>query len=133
SRQSTAKTAEPKAVERQGEGQKPSPPPTPNAEHPTPDTVSIDEFAKLELRVAEVLAAERVPGADKLLQLRVTLGTEERTVLAGVAQFYEPETLVGRKIALIANLAPRTIRGVVSHGMILAADAGEEGGGVALL
>jgi methionyl-tRNA synthetase len=83
--------------------------------------------------VAEVLSAERVAGADKLLQLRVNLGTEERTVLAGVALAYAPETLVGRKIVIIANLAPRKIRGVVSHGMILAADAGEESGGVAIL
>ena len=109
-----------------------TPPLTPDPRPLTPE-VTIDDFAKLDLRVAEVLSAERVPGADKLLQLRVSLGTEERTVLAGVAQFYEPESLVGRKIALIANLAPRKIRGVVSHGMILAADAGEEGGGVALL
>jgi methionyl-tRNA synthetase len=86
----------------------------------------------VELRVAEVLAAERVQGADKLLQLRVHLGTEERTVLAGVAQYYEPDALVGRKIVIVANLAPRKIRGVVSHGMILAADAGEDGG-VAIL
>jgi methionyl-tRNA synthetase len=108
----------------------PAPPP---AESPTPHTITIDDFAKLDLRVAEVLSAERVAGADKLLQLRVNLGTEERTVLAGVALAYAPETLVGRKIVLIANLAPRKIRGVVSHGMILAADAGEENGGVAIL
>src|SRR5204863_5831481 len=100
---------------------------------PTPETITIDDFAKLDLRVAEVLSAERVAGADKLLQLRVNLGTEERTVLAGVAPFYDPETLIGRKIVLIANLAPRKMRGVVSHGMILAADAGEEGEGVAIL
>jgi methionyl-tRNA synthetase len=98
-----------------------------------PATISIDDFAKLDLRVAQVLSAERVQGADKLLHLRVNLGTEERTVLAGVAQFYEPEALVGRKIVLIANLVPRKIRGVLSHGMILAADAGEDGGGVAIL
>ncbi len=107
----------------------------PGTQPPPSDTgtITIDDFAKLDLRVAEVLAAERVPGADKLLQLRVSLGTEERTVLAGVAQFYAPEALVGRKIVVIANLAPRKIRGVVSHGMILAADAGEDGGGVAIL
>jgi methionyl-tRNA synthetase len=111
----------------------------PNTEHPgtreagDPNTITIDDFAKLDLRVAEVLSAERVAGADKLLQLRVNLGTEERTVLAGVALAYAPETLVGRKIVIIANLAPRKIRGVVSHGMILAADAGEESGGVAIL
>jgi methionyl-tRNA synthetase len=126
-RQTTGK-AEPTTVEET----KP-PIPTPSSQLPTSNTISIDDFAKIELKVAEVLAAERVQGADKLLQLRVSLGTEERTVLAGVAQFYEPETLVGRKIVLIANLAPRKIRGVVSHGMILAADAGEDGNGVAIL
>jgi methionyl-tRNA synthetase len=96
-------------------------------------TITIDEFVKVELRVVKVLAAERVAGADKLLQLRVDLGTEERTVLAGIAQFYEPSSLVGRSVILVANLAPRRIRGVTSHGMILAADAEETGGGVALL
>jgi methionyl-tRNA synthetase len=100
---------------------------------PADGTISFDDFTKVELRVAKVLSAERVAGADKLLQLRVDLGTEERTVLAGIAQFYDPAALVGRSIVLVANLAPRKIRGITSHGMILAADAEEGGGGVALL
>jgi methionyl-tRNA synthetase len=95
------------------------------------ETITIDDFAKVELRVGTVLAAERVAGADKLLQLRVDLGDEERTVLAGIAQHYAPEALVGRSVVVVANLAPRKIRGVTSHGMLLAADA--EGTGVALL
>jgi methionyl-tRNA synthetase len=95
------------------------------------ETITIDDFAKVELRVGKVLAAERVAGADKLLQLRVDLGEEERTVLAGIAQHYAPEALVGRSVVVVANLAPRKIRGVTSHGMLLAADA--EGAGVALL
>src|SRR5207248_344612 len=105
------------------EAPKPAAQPAPGSEEAAHGTITIDDFAKLDLRVAEVLSAERVAGADKLLQLRVSLGAEERTVLAGVAPFYQPEALIGRKIVLIANLAPRKIRGVLSHGMILAADA----------
>lgn len=109
----------------------PAPVAAPAPAAPADGTISFDEFMKVELRVAKVLSAERVAGADKLLQLRVDLGTEERTVLAGIAQFYDPDALVGRSIIMVANLAPRKIRGVVSHGMILAADT--EGGGAALL
>jgi len=87
-------------------------------------TITIDDFAKVELRVAEVLSAERVPKADKLLHLRVSLGDEERTVLAGMAEYYEPEALVGRKVIMVANLAPRKMRGLLSQGMLLAAEAG---------
>lgn len=94
-------------------------------------TITIDDFARVDLRVARVLAVERVPKADKLLQLKVDLGDEQRTVLAGIAEHYAPQELVGRSLILVANLAPRTIRGVVSHGMLLAADA--EGAGVSLL
>jgi methionyl-tRNA synthetase len=86
-------------------------------------TITLDDFARIELRVARVLAAERVPKADKLLQLQVDLGDHQRTVLAGVAEYYVPEQLVGRNVVLIANLEPRKIRGIVSHGMLLAADA----------
>lgn len=88
-------------------------------------TVGIEDFARLELRVVEILSAERVPKADKLLQVRVSLGDEERTVLAGMAEYYTPEQLVGRKAILVANLAPRKIRGIQSQGMLLAAEAGE--------
>ena len=86
-------------------------------------TVTIDEFQKLEFRTARVQAAEPVPGAKKLLKLTISLGGEEtRTVVAGIAEQYSPEELVGKTVVLVANLAPATIRGVVSQGMVLAAD-----------
>jgi len=100
-----------------------APPPTPDPQHPATDTIAFDDFAKVELRVAEVVSAERVPKADKLLHLRVSLGDEERTVLAGLAEYYVPEALVGRKVVLVANLAPRKMRGLESQGMLLAAEA----------
>lgn len=106
----------------------PPPPPLPAAEaaaEAATPFVTIDDFARLELRVAEVLSAERVPKADKLLHLRVSLGDEERTVLAGLAEYYRPEQLVGRKVVMIANLAPRKMRGLESQGMLLAAESGE--------
>jgi methionyl-tRNA synthetase len=83
--------------------------------------ITIDDFAKVDLRVAQILAAEGVPKADKLLRLEVDLGYEKRQILAGIAQFYEPEKLVGRKIVIVANLAPRMMRGLESNGMLLAA------------
>ena len=88
--------------------------------------ISIDDFAKVELRVAQVKVAEKVKGADKLLRLEVDLGTEVRQIVAGIAEAYAPETLVGRKIVIIANLAPRKLRGLESNGMLLAASL--EGG-----
>ena len=102
-------------------------PPAPTAEAPQQTegiaTIGIDDFAKVELRVAVVLSAERVPKADKLLHLKVSLGDEERTVLAGLAEYYQPETLVGRRVVMVANLAPRKLRGLISQGMLLAAEA----------
>jgi methionyl-tRNA synthetase len=83
--------------------------------------IAIDDFAKVELRVAQILVAERVPKADKLLRLEVDLGYEKRQILAGIAQYYEPEKLIGRKIVIVANLAPRKMRGLESNGMLLAA------------
>ena len=83
--------------------------------------VTIDDFVKVDLRVAQILVAERVPKADKLLRLEVDLGYEKRQILAGIAQYYEPEKLVGRKIVIVANLAPRKMRGLESNGMLLAA------------
>jgi methionyl-tRNA synthetase len=83
--------------------------------------IGIDDFSKVELRVAQVLVAERIPKADKLLRLEVDLGYEKRQILAGIAQYYEPEKLIGRKIVIVANLAPRKMRGLVSNGMLLAA------------
>ncbi len=90
------------------------------------DKISIDDFAKIELRVGLVKVAERVPKADKLLRLEIDIGTEVRQVLAGIAEAYAPETLVGRKVVIVANLAPRKLRGMESNGMIVAASL--EGG-----
>jgi methionyl-tRNA synthetase len=81
----------------------------------------------VELRVAQVLVAEKVKGADKLLRLEVDLGTEKRQIVAGIAKAYDPEKLVGRKVVIVANLAPRKLRGLESQGMIVAASLGEEG------
>lgn len=88
--------------------------------------ITIDDFAKVELRVGQVKVAERVPKADKLLRLEVDLGTEVRQVVAGIAESYAPETLIGRKVVIVANLAPRKLRGLESNGMIVAASP--EGG-----
>ena len=89
--------------------------------------ITIDDFVKIDLRVAQVLVAERVPKADKLLRLEVDLGYEKRQILAGIAQFYEPEKLIGRKIVVVANLAPRKLRGLESNGMVVAASLGDNG------
>ena len=86
-----------------------------------PQHISIDDLVKVDLRVAQILVAERVPKADKLLRLEVDLGYEKRQILAGIAQYYEPEKLIGRKIVIVANLAPRKMRGLESNGMLLAA------------
>jgi methionyl-tRNA synthetase len=88
---------------------------------PVPQHITIDDFVKVELRVAQILVAERIPKADKLLRLEVDLGYEKRQILAGIAQYYEPEKLIGRKIVIVANLAPRKMRGLESNGMLLAA------------
>jgi methionyl-tRNA synthetase len=95
---------------------------------PTATTIQIDDFIKVELRAATVLEAERVPKADKLLRLKVDIGeAEPRQILAGIAQHYAPEDMVGRKIIVVANLAPRKLRGLESNGMLLAASVGEDG------
>jgi methionyl-tRNA synthetase len=88
---------------------------------PLAPEIAIDDFGKVDLRVAQVLVAERIPKADKLLRLEVDLGYEKRQILAGIAQHYEPEKLIGRKIVIVANLAPRKMRGLESNGMLLAA------------
>lgn len=85
------------------------------------EKISIDDFSRIELRVGLVKVAERVPKADKLLRLEVDIGTEVRQVLAGIAEAYAPEALVGRKVVIVANLAPRKLRGMESNGMIVAA------------
>jgi methionyl-tRNA synthetase len=84
--------------------------------------ISFDDFAKLELRVAKIEAAERVEGANKLYKLTIDIGGEKRTLAAGVVQYYLPEELVGKSVIVITNLAPRTIRGITSQGMMLAAE-----------
>jgi methionyl-tRNA synthetase len=85
------------------------------------DRISIDDFMKVELRVAKVLAAERVPKSKRLLKLQVDVGTETRTLVAGIAEAYEPEALIGRTVAIVFNLQPATLMGVESNGMVLAA------------
>lgn len=99
----------------------------PVASAPVSNTITIDDFAKVELRVGQVKVAEKVKGADKLLRLEVDLGTEVRQVVAGIAKAYDPEKLIGRKVVIVANLAPRKLRGLESQGMIVAASLGDEG------
>jgi methionyl-tRNA synthetase len=99
-----------------------APPPVPAV---TPDDrISLDDFMNVELKVARVIAAQRVQGADRLLRLEIDLGTEKRQIVAGIAQSYEPEALVGKSIIVVANLKPAKVRGVESQGMLLAAAAG---------
>lgn len=89
--------------------------------------ITIDDFLKVELRVGVVKVAEKVKGADKLLRLEVDIGTEVRQLVAGIALAYQPETLIGRKVVIVANLQPRKLRGLESNGMIVAASVGEDG------
>ena len=99
--------------------------PAPPAAHAAPaatgDRISIDDFMKVELRVAKVLTAERVPKSRKLVKLTVDVGTEQRTLVAGIAEAYEPEALVGRTIVIVFNLKPAKLMGIESNGMVLAA------------
>ena len=121
-------------VSEQPDQPSPSPSPAPSAPSvPAPaagagpdlaagaERLSIDEFMRVELRVARVLAAERVPKSKKLLRLQVDAGTEQRTLVAGIAEAYEPESLVGRLVVIVANLKPATLMGIESNGMVLAA------------
>lgn len=89
------------------------------------DEITIDDFAKIDLRVATVIAAERVPKTDKLIKLQVKIGDEERTIVSGIAQHYEPENLISKNVIVIANLKPAKLRGIESRGMVLAASDGE--------
>lgn len=89
------------------------------------DEITIDDFAKIDLRVATVVAAERVPKTDKLIKLQVKIGGEERTIVSGIAQHYEPESLIGKNVIVIANLKAAKLRGIESRGMVLAASDGE--------
>ena len=85
--------------------------------------ITIDDFKKVDLRVGKVLAAIRVEGSEKLLKLQVDVGEEKRQIVAGIGLAYEPETLVGREIIIVANLEPRLLMGIESHGMLLAASS----------
>ncbi len=90
-----------------------------------PTEITIDDFAKMDLRVVKVLAAEPVKKTEKLLMLTVDLGEEQRTIISGIAKHYAPEDLIGKNVVMIINLKPAKIRGVISHGMVLAASAGD--------
>jgi methionyl-tRNA synthetase len=92
--------------------------------------ISIDDFMKVELRVAKVLEAEAVPKSKKLLKLKVDTGTEQRTIVAGIAEAYQPEQLIGRTIVIVANLQPAKLMGIESNGMVL---AGSVDGGLPML
>jgi methionyl-tRNA synthetase len=98
----------------------PSPAPAPAAA-PADTRISIDEFMKIDLRVARVIAAERVPNSKKLVKMNIDLGTEQRTIVAGIAEAYEADALVGRHVAIVANLKPAKLMGIESNGMVLAA------------
>jgi methionyl-tRNA synthetase len=86
---------------------------------PFKENISFDDFLKMDLRIATIEAAERVPKTEKLLKLTVNLGSEKRTVVSGIAGYFEPETIIGRQVCLVANLEPRKIKGITSQGMIL--------------
>jgi methionyl-tRNA synthetase len=105
----------------------PSSSPAVGAKVETNNKITIDDFLKVELRVGQVKFAEKVKGADKLLRIEVDIGTEVRQIVAGIAKAYDPEKLIGRKVVIVANLAPRKLRGLESNGMIVAASYGEEG------
>jgi methionyl-tRNA synthetase len=85
-------------------------------------TIDADHFFAVDLRVGQILTAERVPKSEKLIKMTVSLGSEERTILAGIGKAYEPEQLVGTLVSVVANLAPRKLMGIESHGMLLAAN-----------
>lgn len=95
-------------------------------EAPASTEISIDDFAKVELLTARVKAAAPHPDADKLLVLTVEVGDQERTICAGIRQWWQPEQLVGKDIIIVANLAPRKLRGVLSQGMLLAVQDGDQ-------
>ena len=90
-----------------------------------PAQIGIDDFMKIQLKAAKVLSAERVPKSEKLLKLQVSLGSEQRQIVAGIGKKYEPETLIGKTIVIVANLKPAKLMGIESQGMVLAASSGE--------
>jgi methionine--tRNA ligase beta chain len=89
--------------------------------------ISFEDFKKMELKAGKILAAERVDGSEKLIKLMVDIGFEQRQILAGIGKFYEPENLIGKTVVVAVNLETRTMMGMESNGMLLAADAGESG------
>lgn len=91
----------------------------------TPATITFDDFTRVKLRVGRVIEASEHPNADKLLVLKVDLGDEQRQICAGIKGYYTPEQLIGKNLILVANLAPRMMRGVESNGMLLAASSGD--------
>jgi len=103
--------------------QQPAPASAPAAAAPPPtdSRITIDDFMKVDLRTAKVLAAEKVPNSRKLVKLSIDVGTETRTLVAGIAEAYEPDTLVGRTIVMVFNLKPAKLMGIESNGMVLAA------------
>ena len=101
---------------------------TPRQEEQTTPTINFDDFLKLDLRVATVIEAENHPNADKLVCLKIDLGSEQRQVIAGIKGYYEPSELIGKQIVVVANLAPRKMRGLESQGMLLAASSENEQG-----
>jgi methionyl-tRNA synthetase len=125
--ESSAAAAFTEAIRNDITGRSQEPPTAQPPAAPISEKITIDDFAKVELRVAQIKVAERVPKADKLLRLEVDLGYETRQILAGIAEAYEPESLIGRKVVIVANLAPRKLRGLESNGMIVAASLGEKG------
>ena len=89
------------------------------------ELIDISDFAKISLKIAEIKAAEKVEGADKLLKLRIDIGGEMRQIVAGIAKYYMPETLIGKKIVVVTNLKPAKLKGIESNGMLLAASNAE--------
>ena len=118
----TAGAKEPAAAKGPAPAKEPAGAKNPDAAKPT---IVYDDFAKLELRVGTILNAEKVEKADKLLKLLIDLGTEQRTIVSGIAQHFEPAAIVGRQVVVVANLAPRKMRGIESNGMILMAEDGD--------
>jgi methionyl-tRNA synthetase len=95
---------------------------------PAPEStmISIDDVAKLQLRIATILEAERVPKTEKLVKLRLKVGADERTIVAGIGKHYDPAELIGKQIVIVANLQPRSLKGITSQGMLLAASTADE-------
>ena len=121
----TPKPEAPTPEESKAEAPKPGAPkteaPKPSKDGSPSDMITFDDFIKIKLRVGRVLEATVHPNADKLLVLKVDLGDEQRQIVAGLKAFYEPESLVGKNLIIVANLAPRKMRGLESQGMLLAA------------